>query len=446
MGIAVDVKPKPLTSEQKGWLERAWSYVDDQEIVDLVVHMVNIYSPPGRERPLAEFMVSWMRERGLEAFYQPIDESQGNAIGFLRGQGGGPELLLWGELDISLGIPEEEERGMGALSRPELRPEARVEDGYIIGLGAENPKGHAACAAIAVSAIKKAEIPLKGTVILGFPGGGMPTNAWDPQNPRRDIAHGVGCAFMLQQGIRPDFAIAAKPVYAVSWEEAGLCWFKITVKGSVGYAGTRHLLPYDNAIVHAAKVIEGLERWFPEYARQNARGIVAPQGIVGAIEGGCPYKPAFYPEVCHLYVDLRIPPDMSPPEAKRQLEKALREIQQSHPGLDLSCEMILAIPGSRTDPNNWIVQSCIRAWEYVEGKKHVYEVFHSGATDVNILRQWGVPVARLGFPPLELPVGMKPDLGAWMGTVKVENMKKLIKCLIYSIIDTCTRDLREVMD
>jgi acetylornithine deacetylase/succinyl-diaminopimelate desuccinylase-like protein len=251
---------------------------------------------------------------------------------------------------------------------------------------------------------------------------------------------------MLQQGIRPDFAIAAKPVYAVSWEEAGLCWFKITVKGSVGYAGTRHLLPYNNAIVHAAKVIEGLERWFPEYARRNARGIVAPQGIVGAVEGGCPYKPAFYPEVCHLYVDLRIPPDMTPLEAERQLEEALRRIQQDHPEVDLSCEMILAIPGSRTDPNNWIVQSCIRAWEYVEGRRHVYEVFHSGATDVNILRQWGVPVARLGFPPLELPEGMKPDLGAWMGTVRVENMRKLIKCLIYSIIDTCTRDLREVMN
>lgn len=253
MGVVIDVKSKPLTPEQKEWVEQAWACIDDQEIMDLVVRMVNIFSPPGQERSLAQFMVSWMQERGFDAFYQPIDENQGNAIGFLRGQGGGPELLLWGELDISLGIPGEEERGMGSLSRPELRPEATIKDGYIIGLGAENPKGHAACAAIAASAIKKAGIPLKGTVILGFPGGGMPTSAWDPQNPRRNVAHGVGCAFMLQQGIRPDFAIAAKPVYAVSWEEAGLCWFKITVKGSVGYAGTRHLLPYDNAIVHASE-------------------------------------------------------------------------------------------------------------------------------------------------------------------------------------------------
>ena len=74
----------------------------------------------------------------------------------------------------------------------------------------------------------------------------------------------------------------------------------------------------------------------------------------------------------------------------------------------------------------------------------MYDAFHSGATDVNVLRAWGVPVARLGFPPLELPPGMRGDLASWMGTVRVDNMQKLIKCLIYSIIDTCTRDVQEV--
>ncbi|HZP43794.1 MAG TPA: hypothetical protein VFD84_20100 [Candidatus Binatia bacterium] len=67
--------------------------------------------------------------------------------------------------------------------------------------------------------------------------------------------HGAGCDFMLQQGVAPDFAIAAKPVYAVSWEEAGLCWFRVTVKGNFGYSGTRHVVPYGNAIANAAKVI-----------------------------------------------------------------------------------------------------------------------------------------------------------------------------------------------
>jgi len=443
-GAEIHVRTKPLSSQQREWLDRAYSEVDDKELTALLVSMVNIFSPPGREKSLAQHMVSWMKGIGLDSFFQQIDEEQGNAIGLLRGNASGPELLLWGELDMCFGLSDEEQLGMGSLSRPELRPEAKIENGYVIGLGAENPKGFAACAAMAVRAIRRANIPLAGNVTLGLASGGMPTNAWDPKNRRRNVAHGAGCGFMLQQGIYPDFAIAAKPGYAVSWEEAGLCWFKVTVKGNIGYTGIRHLLPYKNAIADAAKVIQGLEEWFPEYAHRNASGIVAPQGIIGAIEGGCSYKPSFFPETCSLYVDLRINPDMRPTEAKRQLEEALTQIKARHPEVELDLEMILAIPGSRTDPNNWIVQSCVRAWESVEGRKHSYDVFHSGATDVNVLRAWGVPVARLGFPSAGPPSGMRPDLVSAMGAVSIENMKPLIKCLIYSIIDTCTRSIEQV--
>ena len=64
--------------------------------------------------------------------------------------------------------------------------------------------------------------------------------------------------------------------------------------------------------------------------------------------------------------------------------------------------MILSIPGSSTDPHNWIVQSCMRAWELVENKKHTPRTETSGATDANILRAAGIPTARLGMPRLKV--------------------------------------------
>src|SRR5262249_50296500 len=153
------VRPKPLSSQQREWLDHAYSEIDDKELTALLVSMVNIFSPPGREKNLAQHMVSWMKAIGLDTFFQQIDEEQGNAIGLLSGNGSGPELLLWGELDMCFGIADEERLGMGSLSRAELRPEAQIENGYVIGLGAENPKGFAACAAMAVRAIQKANIP-----------------------------------------------------------------------------------------------------------------------------------------------------------------------------------------------------------------------------------------------------------------------------------------------
>jgi len=115
-----------------------------------------------------------------------------------------------------------------------------------------------------------------------------------------------------------------------------------------------------------------------------------------------------------------------------------------HPDLRVEWEMILSIPGSFTDPNNWIVRSCVRAWEFVEQKKHSPRTGTSGATDANILRAAGVPTARLGMPRLMAPSGEQRS-GFSMDKSNIAGMKQLTKCLVYAAIDTCTRERREVL-
>jgi acetylornithine deacetylase/succinyl-diaminopimelate desuccinylase-like protein len=431
-----------LTPDQLKWAERAWSQIDEEALGRLVLQMTDIPSPTGEERRLAQFMVSHMEMAGLSAIYQPIDADQGNAIGRIHGDQGGPELLLYAPIDTAFdGIEETDCPGVGPRLEPHMRPQGKLENGCVIGLGAENPKGYAACLVMAAEAVRRAEVPLKGTVIVGLGAGGMPTNK-RASLARFNAGQGTGCEFMLQQGVRGDFAIIAKPGYAVAWEEVGLCWFKVKIIGVLGYVGTRHFLKYKNPIVDAARVISALESWFPEYTKRNTSGLVAPQGSMGAIEAGWPHKPAFIPAACNLYVDLRISPRTDPMDAKHQLEEAIARILRSNPDLDINCEMVLAIPGGSTDPNNWIIQSCIRAWEWVEGKKHQPIAGTSGATDANILRGWGIPTARLGMPPLQ-HLGAE-DLGYMMGVSSVSCMKQLTKCLIYTIIDTCTRTRQEV--
>lgn len=247
---------------------------------------------------------------------------------------------------------------------------------------------------------------------------------------------------MLQQGVMGDFAIIAKPFYFVSWEEAGLCWFRVQIKGIPGYVGVRHLMRDRNPIVDAAKVITALEEWFREYARKYVSGLVAPQGAIGALESGKRYRPSFTPATCDLFIDLRVSPRMDPMEARREFGAAISRIKAAHPEIDLDWEMVLAIPGSHTDPDNWIVQSCMRAWESVEGRPHPPGVPHSGATDANMLRRWGIPTARLGLPPLEGP--QPDDPGAMQGVNSVSGMKRLAKCLVYAIVETCARTRQEV--
>jgi acetylornithine deacetylase/succinyl-diaminopimelate desuccinylase-like protein len=439
-GVIVD--PKPFDTKELALLERAWGQIDEARIRKLLVDMVNIPSPTGGERPIAEFVTSYMSQVGLEAFCQRINDLQANAVGRLNGAGGGADLLLYAPLDTDFtGIENEDCPGVGVELPPVLQSIAKDENGYIVGLGAVNPKGFATCVVMAAEAIKRAGIQLRGNVVVGLGAGGMPCNRSRTMSLRHwNIGQGTGCSFMLEQGIRGDFAIIAKPGWAVAWEEVGLCWFKVIVKGNLGYVGTRHTAPYNHAIVNATTVIQELEKWFPVYTELNRSGLVAPQGVVGAIEGGWVHKPSFIPATCTFYVDLRISPRTTPMEAKRQFAEIIATIQDRHPEIGIDWEMVLSIPGESTSPRNWIIQSCIRAWECVEGRAHKPLLNTSGATDANILRNRGIPTARIGLPR----TSGASELNISPRAASIESMQRLIKCLIYCVIDTCSREYSEL--
>ena len=243
---------------------------------------------------------------------------------------------------------------------------------------------------------------------------------------------------------RLDFAVIAKTGWAVAWEEVGLAWLKVRVHGGLNYAGVRHFVRYENPIVRMATVVEELERWFPEYTARNTSGLVAPQGSIGAVEGGWTYKPTFVPAACDLYLDLRLSPRTSVAEAKRQFGDAVAAIRRRHPDIPLAWELLVAVPGTHTDPANWVVQSSIRAWEAVEGRPHAARPNQSGATDANILRSHGIPTARVGLARVPHEAPMPEDFSKGMNVVDLREMEKLTRCLVHVIIDTCLRSRREV--
>jgi acetylornithine deacetylase/succinyl-diaminopimelate desuccinylase-like protein len=345
--------------------------------------------------------------------------------------------LLYAPTDTAFSGDEAEEvPWIGSSVRADLAPRGFRADEYVVGLGAENPKAYVTCVVAAAIAVRRAQIPLRGSLLVGLGAGGMPANR-RPGARRWNAGQGNGCSFMLEQGVRGDFAILAKPGYAVAWEEVGLCWFRVRVHGRLGYTGIRHIVPYKNPIVDAATVIAGLEEWFAAYTARHTSGLVAPQGSIGAIQGGWPHKPAFVPAATDLYVDVRVSPRADPMQVKRELDEALRGMQLKHPGLEVDAEMILSIPGTHTDPRNWIVQSLMRAWERREARPHRPITNTSGATDAAILRGRGIPTARLGLPRTPPP----PDFpGFSMGAATAEAMQRLTQCLIYAVVDTCTRD------
>src|SRR5229473_8160038 len=97
----VPVKPVPLSREQRGWLEQAVSLLDEERMRTFNCAITSIHSPTGEERAASEWVVQQMQGLGVDAFYQPLDERSGNAVGQLKGTGG-PSLLLYAPIDSHL--------------------------------------------------------------------------------------------------------------------------------------------------------------------------------------------------------------------------------------------------------------------------------------------------------------------------------------------------------
>lgn len=415
----------------------AEALVSPDRLVELCRGLVDIASPPGQERPVAEHAARVLVEAGLDGRVQLVDGELANAHGRLPASldpsaGSGGSLLLYAPLDtVTSGDPDEDLPWAGPELRPDHLPRAEVRDGMVVGLGAHNPKGHAACVLAAAEAIAAAGIPLARDLLVGLGGGGMPTNARCPDLPD---AHGRGCAALVDH-LQPSEAVIAKSGWAVSWEEVGLTWFEVEVRGTHTYVGSRHLLPYRNAIADAAHLIQGLERWFERWAVETGDELMAPQGVVAAIEGGWPHTAAFTTALCRFWVDLRLSPRTTPGQAAEafgaEVDRLAAEV-----GAEMSWRQTVAIPGTTTDPSEPVIERSIVAWEGLTGQAHAPIPGLSGATDANILRAKGVPTARVGLPKVTRP-GLDVDFAFGMNAVDIDDLVSLTRLLIRIAIDRC---------
>jgi acetylornithine deacetylase/succinyl-diaminopimelate desuccinylase-like protein len=430
-----------LTAQQRRWVDSATAAIDDDLLRSLVIGMVNQPSPTGEEASLARWLTAQMRARGLQADYQPIDDGQGNALGRVHGDGTGADLLLYAPIDtLTDGDAAQDVPWIGPELRPDMCAQATEIGDHITGLGASNPKGHGACVIAAADAVRRAGVPLCGELLIGLGAGGMPTNRRDaPGQSRHNAGQGSGCSFMLEQGFWADYAVIAKPGWAVAWEEVGLCWFEIVVHGTFSYVGSRHRMHYRNPIVDAGIVVQAIEEWLPEYSARHTDGLVSPQGNIGWIRGGWQRTSSLSPAACRLGLDLRISPRTTPMQARAEFAEAMRRLRAAHPGLEFSWQMALAIPGTRTDPDSFIIRAAVQAWEDLTERSHEPIVANSGATDANILRSRGIPTARIGMDRIGEDAPMQLDFPAGMNCVDLREMRRLTSHLVHTIVNICTR-------
>lgn len=411
--------------------------VQRDHLLEAICGLVDRPSPTGAERPLAEWLVEHLAAAGVESTLQVIDDAQANAVGVLRGPPNGESVLLYAPLDTyttgdaNLDIPF-----AGPRMREDMLPRATVYGDLVVGLGAGNPKGHAACVLVAVEAMARAGIDLPVDVVAGFGAGGMPTFAIDGVGVpgRANTGHGVGASFLLERGFTTDHAVIAKPGWTVSHEEVGFTWVDVEVPGEHSYVGSRHRMPYRNAATGAARVIELLEAWCEEYAAQHESGTMRPQGVVSSVHGGFARLAASTTALVRVRLDIRMTPEQTAPAVVREVRAALAPLE-AELGTPLVVRQVACVPGSRTDPNAPIIRSAVAAWEAVAGRPHELVLGNSGATDANIIRMRGIPTARVGMPKITKgPHGQPVDFTLGMNAVDLTEARRLVEVLVRTVL------------
>jgi len=403
--------------------------ISDDSLTGLLSGLVNIASPTGEEARLAAHIASKLYDFGITAHTQVIDETQANAFGVMRGESGGKTLMLYAPMDTVTSNSEAEDiPWLAPQLREDMKAKAYVVDGHVFGLGAHNPKGHGACILEAARVLKAMDICLPGDLFFGFGAGGMPTHGRD--GFRRNSGHGTGCAHMLANIPQVDGAIVAKSGTSVTWEEVGFIWLEVTVAGVHNYVGARHLMPYDNAIANACKLVLKLEDWFDDYAEAHASDLCRPQGAVSFMESGWKRMPAFTPAAALLRIDLRFGPQQTADTVEEEFAEALKKFCDEL-NIEAHYRRVQTIDASHTPPTDPIIQTTIKVWEDMQGRPHESFTVMSGATDANILRGHGIPTARIGLAKAKLP---NIDFALGMNSVAISELRYLTKFLVMSVV------------
>jgi len=196
--------------------------VDQKACLDFLAAMARhkSYSETPGEIALTAWMADRLRELGLQTELQRFEGERANAIGRLKGSGGGKSLLFNGHLDTNPATEGWTVDPWGGL----------VDDKFIYGIGVSNMKAGDAAYFCAVKTLMDAGVRLKGDVILSFVVG--------------ELQGGVGTLAAIRKGLKADYFINSEPTDLTALTMHACAFtFVIELTGN-----TRHLSKREEAV------------------------------------------------------------------------------------------------------------------------------------------------------------------------------------------------------
>jgi acetylornithine deacetylase/succinyl-diaminopimelate desuccinylase-like protein len=416
--------------------EKVLQYIDRDELAQLGCNLTSIPSPTGQEKAIGEFILNWFDANDIKAVRQDVEFDRPNAVGVVKGDGTGLSLGFNGHTDTSF-TGTEEDRRMVAIMEPESELKGKIVNGKVQGLGISNMKGGVAAFMMAGKALKKSGVKLKGDVILAAVVGEISRTPIGPWQTKEYRGEGAGTRHLLTHGMHSDYAVCADGSdMNIVWTQNGVVQVKIQTfgKAEAAWGSNRetHPMMKMNAIVRMTKIIEAVERWGTEfeakYVYNSPTGPLYPKVNIGGIEGGAPYRPNYFPGVCAIYVDIRMPPQVRPVQIQHELEKTLNAT-----GLDYQLDIYKTLLGYEGKNVELLVKSAEEVYQHLFGQKIKPEAPDRASiwTDTNVYNELGIPAIKIG------PRGRR--IGPRNEEIEINTMVNAAKLYALIALDICSR-------
>jgi acetylornithine deacetylase/succinyl-diaminopimelate desuccinylase-like protein len=181
------------------------------------------------------------------------------------------------------------------------------------------------------------------------------------------------------------------------------------------------------------KIIEAVEQWGAEFEKKYIyncpTGPLYPKVNIGGIEGGAPYRPNYFPGVCAIYVDVRMPPQVRPVTIKHELEGVLNRT-----GLEYDMEIYKSLLGHEGKNVEPLVKSAEEVFQHLFKEKLKPEVPDRASiwTDTNVYNEIGIPAIKIG------PRGRR--IGPRNEEIEIDVMLKAAQIYALVALDICSRE------
>jgi acetylornithine deacetylase len=359
--------------------------INERRLIDLAVRLVSTPSFTGSEEACARVMAAELDELGLQVMWQQVEDGRANVVGTLPGEGGGPTLMFNGHLDTSYSGDEPWLRDIQGF-----RPEGFVRRGRIYGLGISNMKGALAAYVEALRSLIVSGVRLKGDVVIAAVCGEIEKTQHGEAQGAEFRGYAAGSRYLVGHGGAADVCILGEPTEnKLVLAHFGTLWLRLRVHGPFIHTAFSLGRIEENSIVKMRSVLDRVLAFLPEWEQEMSYGDVRGVGNIGAIQGGFGWRVSRTPHATDLFIDLRVPPDVSMAHARRKALAFARGVE----GVD--AEVFVTAPGAEIDEGHPLVAAVGAAHEEVFGSPPERDVTR-WFSDASVLTRYGIATLNYG--------------------------------------------------